>query len=150
MSAVLAVTTLLLSASTVVSLSKVMCCTVELVHQHPVGIDSGGSHSSEGRVRGNVAELLPLRLHYKVPWPLSMIVDDAVLLKYNQVLIFLLQASLKALFLHHAAVVSSTWTVPDKHPLKSIFSFFPKKRSMQKMECHVKKIEKAWNVFLLL
>ncbi|KAK9804286.1 hypothetical protein WJX72_004797 [[Myrmecia] bisecta] len=39
----------------------------------------------------NISELSPLRVQYRVAWPLSMIVDDQVLLKYNQVLIFLLQ-----------------------------------------------------------
>ena len=76
---------------------------MELVHQHPsISITSAGG--SEGRSQGNVAELLPLRLHYKVPWPLSMIVDDAVLLKYNQVLIFLLQACCHTFFLHLWAI----------------------------------------------
>jgi len=51
------------------------------------------SSSGEGGARCNVAELLPLRLHYRVPWPLSMIVDDATLVKYNQVLTFLLQVN---------------------------------------------------------
>ena len=77
------------------------CCgasAVELVHQHPSTSLVGASSSVS---RGNVAELLPLRLHYKVPWPLSMIVDDAMLLKYNQALTFLLQASFQ-FFEHHA------------------------------------------------
>ena len=39
----------------------------------------------------SIAEILSLRLHYQVPWPLSLIVDDTVLLQYNQVLLFLLQ-----------------------------------------------------------
>ncbi|KAL3159096.1 hypothetical protein ABBQ32_011094 [Trebouxia sp. C0010 RCD-2024] len=64
--------------------------SVELVQQHP-SISTPTAGSREARSQGNVVELLPLRLHYKVPWPLSMIVDDTVLLKYNQVLIFLLQ-----------------------------------------------------------
>ena len=67
---------------------------VELVHQHP-SISTPTAGFGEARFQGNVVELLPLRLHYKVPWPLSMIVDDAVLLKYNQVLIFLLQVCVK-------------------------------------------------------
>jgi len=66
---------------------------VELVHQNPSASMSRASSSVEGGARCNVAELLPLRLHYRVPWPLSMIVDDATLVKYNQVLTFLLQVS---------------------------------------------------------
>lgn len=63
---------------------------MELVHQHPsISLASASGSGSQG----NVAELLLIRLHYKVPWPLSMIVDDAMLLKYNQAFTFLLQAS---------------------------------------------------------
>lgn len=81
---------------------------MELVHQHP-SISTPTAGSGEARSQGNVVELLPLRLHYKVPWPLSMIVDDAVLFKYNQVLIFLLQACFRPLSsclgpINHAAV----------------------------------------------
>ncbi|KAL0024129.1 hypothetical protein WJX77_000413 [Trebouxia sp. C0004] len=65
--------------------------SVELVHQNPSASMSRASSSGEGCARCNVAELLPLRLHYRVPWPLSIIVDDATLVKYNQVLTFLLQ-----------------------------------------------------------
>ena len=64
---------------------------VELVHQDPSASIARPSSSNEGQPRCNVTELLPLRLHYKVPWPLSMIVDDTMLVKYNQVLTFLLQ-----------------------------------------------------------
>ncbi|KAL0048039.1 hypothetical protein WJX82_006302 [Trebouxia sp. C0006] len=65
--------------------------SVELVHQNPSASVLRASSSGEGGARCNVAELLPLRLHYRVPWPLSMIVDDATLVKYNQFLTFLLQ-----------------------------------------------------------
>ncbi|KAL0024075.1 hypothetical protein WJX79_003630 [Trebouxia sp. C0005] len=65
--------------------------SVELVHQNPSASMSRASSSVEEGARRTVAELLPLRLHYRVPWPLSMIVDDATLVKYNQVLTFLLQ-----------------------------------------------------------
>ncbi len=66
---------------------------VELVHQDPSATYVRARSSADGHFRCNVAELLPLRLHYKVPWPLSMIVDDSMLVKYNQVLTFLLQVS---------------------------------------------------------
>jgi len=73
---------------------RLLCdAAVELVHQNPSASMSRVSSSGEGGARCNVAELLPLRLHYRVPWPLSMIVDDATLVKYNQVLTFLLQVN---------------------------------------------------------
>jgi hypothetical protein len=74
---------------------RLLCdAAVELVHQNPSASMSRVSSSGEGGARCNVAELLPLRLHYRVPWPLSMIVDDAMLVKYNQVLTFLLQVNI--------------------------------------------------------
>ena len=70
--------------------TQIACCdVVELVHQDPSATMSRAASSNRGSC--SVAELLPLRLHYKVPWPLSIIVNDAVLVKYNQVLTFLLQ-----------------------------------------------------------
>jgi hypothetical protein len=39
----------------------------------------------------SIAEVLPLRLRCRVRWPLPMILDDAVMEQYNQILLFLLQ-----------------------------------------------------------
>ena len=99
---------------------------VELVHQDPSASIARGRSTPEGQPRCNVAELLPLRLHYKVPWPLSMIVDDTMLVKYNQVLIFLLQVThssfsahnrlnylLAVLLLAHVGKSDSRWAAPD-------------------------------------
>eukprot|EP00891_Asterochloris_glomerata_P001218 jgi/Astpho2/1218/Aster-x0468 len=61
----------------------------------PAGAEPGqptqGARQEVARQAPTVAELLPLRLDYKVSWPLSIVVDDQVLGKYNQILIFLMQ-----------------------------------------------------------
>lgn len=84
---------------------------MELVHHDPAASAARGSRPGEGQPRCHVAELLPLRLHYKVPWPLSMIVDDAVLVKYNSVLTFLLQVSLSNPLVSHLRMTSVTNSV---------------------------------------
>lgn len=50
----------------------------------------GANVAAASAVR-HVGELSPLRLRCRVGWPLSLIVDDAMLEQYNQVLVFLLQ-----------------------------------------------------------
>ena len=65
--------------------------------------------SRDSKQTCNIAELLPLGLHYQVPWPLSIIVDDTVLQQYNQVLIFLLQVSVCSLSCQLACTACRFW-----------------------------------------
>ena len=83
-----------------------MFCAVAAVHVRLPDTNSSmhaRRGSREKKQTCNIAELLSLGLHYQVPWPLSIIVDDTVLQQYNQVLIFLLQVSLNVLACNSAA-----------------------------------------------
>lgn len=41
--------------------------------------------------RWDVAELTRLRLRYRVPWPLSLVIDAKAQQQYNQILVFIMQ-----------------------------------------------------------
>ena len=76
-------------------------------------------NSKDEKQACSIAELLPLRLHYKVPWPLSLIVDDTVLLQYNQVLLFLLQVSFPHDWLHQVVSLLLSAALFFYHTIKS-------------------------------
>eukprot|EP00884_Botryococcus_braunii_P006928 jgi/Botrbrau1/16236/Bobra.0066s0022.1 len=58
-----------------------------------VEVDQGlaASLPEAGAGQRTITEVLPLRLRCRIRWPLTMILDEAVLEQYNQIFLFLLQ-----------------------------------------------------------